>query len=174
MRTVWQHRLVLSLALTGFVGVLELQAWPFPAEDLVLALIQAERPGLYAGLHYTYTTLWFSAPFFALSMGFSLLYIFASRWERGAPVQPLPSYPAPETREALCLVLGEQHHRTSPARATTPHWLVIPERGLYTGIAIIGAIGTGKTSACLIRTSSSCWRIVPTIPSGRSAAWSWK
>jgi len=46
-------------------------------------------------------------------------------------------------------VLGEQHHRTSPARAPIPRWLVIPERGLYTGVAIIGAIGTGKTSACL-------------------------
>jgi len=45
MRTVLQHRLVLSLALTSVVGVLGLQAWPFPAEHLVLALIQAERPG---------------------------------------------------------------------------------------------------------------------------------
>ena len=45
MRTVLQHRLVLSLALTGVLGVLGLQAWPFPAEDLIFALIQAERPG---------------------------------------------------------------------------------------------------------------------------------
>jgi hypothetical protein len=30
-----------------------------------------------------------------------------------------------------------------------PDWLLIPERGLYTGIAIIGAIGSGKTSACM-------------------------
>jgi len=57
MRTVLQHRLVLSLALTSVVGVLGLQAWPFPAEHLVLALIQAERPGLYAGFQYAYTTL---------------------------------------------------------------------------------------------------------------------
>src|SRR5207253_6786299 len=27
--------------------------------------------------------------------------------------------------------------------------LTIPERGLYTGIAIVGAVGTGKTSGCL-------------------------
>ena len=149
MRSMLQHRLVLCLALAGVVGVLGLQAWPFPGQNLVLALIQAERPGLYAGFQYTYTTLWFSTPFFALSMGFSLLYIFASRWDRGAPFQPLPHYRTPERREDLYLVLGERHHRTSPTRATVPRWLVVPERGLYTGIAIIGAIGTGKTSACL-------------------------
>ena len=26
---------------------------------------------------------------------------------------------------------------------------MIPERGLYTGVAIFGAVGSGKTSACL-------------------------
>ena len=31
----------------------------------------------------------------------------------------------------------------------TPDWLVIPERGLYTGVAIFGAVGSGKTSACM-------------------------
>jgi hypothetical protein len=49
------------------------------------------------------------------------------------------------------LVLGEQHHRRSPRRAETSQSLVIPERGLYTGTLVVGAIGTGKTSACLYR-----------------------
>ena len=30
-----------------------------------------------------------------------------------------------------------------------PKWLTIPERGLYTGVAIFGAVGSGKTSACM-------------------------
>ena len=30
-----------------------------------------------------------------------------------------------------------------------PSWLVIPERGLYTGVAIFGAVGSGKTSVCM-------------------------
>ena len=30
-----------------------------------------------------------------------------------------------------------------------PSWLTIPERGLYTGVAIFGAVGSGKTSACM-------------------------
>jgi hypothetical protein len=36
-----------------------------------------------------------------------------------------------------------------PRRASQPQWLTIPERGLYTGVIIVGAIGTGKTSACM-------------------------
>lgn len=46
-------------------------------------------------------------------------------------------------------MLGEQHQRTSPARAAQPTWLAIPERGLYTGLLVVGAIGSGKTSACM-------------------------
>ena len=38
--------------------------------------------------------------------------------------------------------------RRRSARASR-RWLSIPERGLYTGMAIVGAIGTGKTSACM-------------------------
>ena len=46
-------------------------------------------------------------------------------------------------------MLGEQHQRTAPDPTPQPRWLTIPERGLYTGLMIVGAIGTGKTSACM-------------------------
>jgi hypothetical protein len=77
------------------------------------------------------------------------LYIFVARTGRRQRPQALPPYPAPETRDDLFLVVGEQHRRASVERASEPRWLVIPERGLYTGMAIVGAIGTGKTSACM-------------------------
>ena len=47
------------------------------------------------------------------------------------------------------LVLGETHNLTSPGAAARPEWLTIPQRGLYTGVMILGAVGTGKTSACM-------------------------
>jgi hypothetical protein len=47
------------------------------------------------------------------------------------------------------LVLGETHDARKPGRAPEPTWLTIPQRGLYTGIMIVGAVGTGKTSACM-------------------------
>jgi hypothetical protein len=36
-----------------------------------------------------------------------------------------------------------------PEASSKPWWLTIPERGLYTGIAVVGAIGSGKTSCCM-------------------------
>ena len=47
------------------------------------------------------------------------------------------------------MILGEQHQRIVSGPAPEPQWLVTPEDGLYTGMAIVGALGTGKTSACI-------------------------
>ena len=47
------------------------------------------------------------------------------------------------------LVVGEVHHPVKAVEIPNPKWLVIPERGLYTGVAIFGAVGSGKTSACM-------------------------
>jgi hypothetical protein len=79
----------------------------------------------------------------------ALLTIFATPSDEEEADQALPPYPDPWARQDLCLVLGERHHRTTPTPASQPQWLTIPERGLYTGLIIVGAIGTGKTSACL-------------------------
>ena len=54
--------------------------------------------------------------------------------------------PASPSDAAPSVVVGELHH---PASATRPSWLVIPKTGLYTGILIVGVVGSGKTSACM-------------------------
>ncbi len=149
MRLLIEYRFVLTMALSAVIGVIGLRAWPFPAENVFLDLIAARRPGLSVALAYTYATLWFSTPLLVLNVIGSLLYIFVARLDRRPTSHPLPPYPAPEARTDLFLVLGERHHATSPTRACHPGWLVIPERGLYTGLAIVGAIGTGKTTACI-------------------------
>ena len=46
-------------------------------------------------------------------------------------------------------MVGEVHHPVSGREVADPEWLVIPERGLYTGTLVCGAIGSGKTSACM-------------------------
>ena len=143
-----EQRGLVSLAVSAVVGAAGLHRYPFPSHDPVLALIQLERPTVYAMFAYTYAALWFSSAFWLASMACSCLWIFMPRGGSGKAA-PLPPYPKPEHREDLFLVLGEQHHRTSPERAATPTWLTIPERGLYTGIFVVGAIGSGKTSACL-------------------------
>ena len=50
---------------------------------------------------------------------------------------------------AIGELLGEAHLGRTSGPAPIPAWLTIPQRGLYTGVMILGAVGTGKTSACM-------------------------
>ena len=50
----------------------------------------------------------------------------------------------------LELIVGELHHQLKPKPSPAPRWLSIPERGLYTGICVVGAIGSGKTKAVIL------------------------
>ena len=52
-------------------------------------------------------------------------------------------------QKAPAIVIGEVHHPVEAREIFSPSWLTIPERGLYTGVAIFGAVGSGKTSACM-------------------------
>ena len=49
----------------------------------------------------------------------------------------------------LYVVLGERHHPTKPGPVAAPDWLTVPSRGLFTGIIVVGAVGSGKTSGCI-------------------------
>lgn len=149
IRPLFVHRVPISLALSVCVSLIGTNAFPFPAENPLLLLIDAAHPWLFAAFSYAYPTLWCTTTFVAFTVASSVLYILTARIDRAASPQPLP--PCPSTRHSrdLFLVLGELHKRTVPTRAVAPRWLVIPERGLYTGIAIIGSIGSGKTSACM-------------------------
>src|SRR5215210_5293028 len=98
MRGLVEYRVVLSLAVSALTGAVGLHAYPFPSDQVVLALIRLERPLVYAGFAYTYAALWVSSSFFLASVGFSCLYIFVRRDGRSAAMESLPPYPAPEHR----------------------------------------------------------------------------
>ena len=61
----------------------------------------------------------------------------------------LPTWPLSPTADGPAIVVGEVHHPDRAIESPAPEWLTIPERGLYTGVAIVGAVGSGKTSACM-------------------------
>jgi hypothetical protein len=63
----------------------------------------------------------------------------------------LAPYVPPAMRSELYLVIGELHHPKRPQSAATPQWLIVSERGLFTGVAIFGAVGSGKTSGYICR-----------------------
>jgi hypothetical protein len=141
-----RHRYNLVLSLGAVIAVERLL--PFPSNHPLLRLIAIERPGVFAALSWGYLALTASTTFLALSVLTSIVYI-AARGRGSVRYRPLPPYPKLEQRREPFLVLGERHHATKEGRAPEPAWLTIPERGLYTGIAVIGAIGSGKTSACV-------------------------
>jgi hypothetical protein len=149
MRRALEFRAPINLALAGVVGVVGLQRFPFPSDNAFLAAIDARKPWLFEGLAYLYATLWFSTPLIVLSVTTALLYVAVMRLEKGVSFGPLPPFPDPGKRQEPFLVLGEQHHPTKPIRISQPSWLTIPRRGLHTGVMILGAVGTGKTSACM-------------------------
>jgi hypothetical protein len=115
----------------------------------MLLLVAAEKPAILIAVKYAYLAMLFSTPFIGASMLFSLLYIFFVRPQESIALAPLPPYPPVNERDRLFLVIGELHHPKRPEPIEQPKWLMIPDRGLYTGIAIFGAIGSGKTSCCI-------------------------
>lgn len=149
LRTILQGRAVLALLVAAAAGTWGLHAFPVQADNPFLALIAARRPHVFGVLSYGYATLWFTTPYLLASILLSLVTIVVFRSVPSVAYRALPRYPEPEDRPAPTLVLGEAHDATRPGRAPEPTWLTIPQRGLYTGIMILGAVGTGKTSACM-------------------------
>jgi len=149
VRRALELRAPLNLAMATAVGVVGLRLWPFPVDNAFLAVIDARKPWLFEGLAYLYATLWFTTPLIGLTVITALLNVAVMRGDRRPFYGPLPRYPKPAARPEPFLVLGEQHHPTQPTRVSAPTWLMIPRRGLHTGVMILGAVGTGKTSACM-------------------------
>jgi len=145
-----EHRSVLSLGLSIASGIVLQSLFPVRYDDPLLRLLALERPAIFQGLVWSYNTFLYSTPFLVLSILFSLGYVHLYAPERNWIVGQLPPYPDPLRRKTLEVVIGELHHRLMPRPSPTPQWLVIPERGLFTGICVIGAVGSGKTKAVIL------------------------
>ena len=149
LHAIVDSRSLIALLIAACVGTWGVLTYPVQTENPFLGLIHLQRPTAFAVLSYGYTTLWFTTPFLAVSLVTSLLTIIASRRPRTKRTRVLPPYPAAASRPAPSIVLGESHFTRSLGRAPEPTWLTIPERGLYTGVMVLGAVGSGKTSACM-------------------------
>jgi hypothetical protein len=140
-------RTVLSLFCGALVGWW-LNGWyGFPEHDYFVVMTKHLAPGVYQWLKYSWIAMLYSTPTLAFAGLFTMVYVYVPEGEhevKGA----LPPFPSAH-RERLALVLGEVHHRRKIGPADRPHWLTIPERGLYTGIAAFGSTGSGKTAGVL-------------------------
>lgn len=148
-RALVEARMLGAMLVAAAVGSWGLHVYPISTDNVFLALIEAQRPRVYRVLATGYAALWFATPFFAASLLASFAAILTYRTGPRVRPQPLPPYPAVKDRPAPTLVLGEAHFVATPGRAPDPQWLTIPQRGLYTGVMVLGAVGTGKTTACM-------------------------
>src|SRR3989449_4726981 len=140
---------LIAMLIAMAIGTWGLHAYPVQTDNVFLALIALKKPAVFHLLTYGYATLWFSTAFLAASLVTSVFAILAYRYPVTARLRPLPPYPEPASRPTPTLVLGERHFARALGPAPEPTWLTIPQRGLYTGVMILGAVGTGKTSACM-------------------------
>jgi len=122
---------------------------PFPEQQVFLEVIALRAPQVLASFRWLYWVSLFSTPYMAYAAILSVLYVFTLKVGRRVTAGRLPPYPDPRKRNDLFLVIGEVHDPRKPGPSRTPSWLIVPERGLFTGIAVFGAVGSGKTSSCL-------------------------
>lgn len=149
LERVANSRTFLSVVLAGLTGLILFFSHPFPQGNLYLQYIALKDPLVFSVLARSYTLFLFTTPFFIYSAAFSGVYLLSFGRRRKQKRSSLPSYPDPSFRKDLFLVIGEVHHPTKIGHGSSPHWLTIPEKGLFTGIGIFGAVGTGKTSCCM-------------------------
>ena len=125
---------------------------PFPSldENPLLALVNYHTPNFFDVLVIWY----YLSPFVAVMLSGLIAVTVWKVWLEGrrrdfAPFAKLPPWPLDLKQKAPAIVIGEVHHPVEAREIFSPSWLTIPERGLYTGVAIFGAVGSGKTSACM-------------------------
>lgn len=123
--------------------------YPFPEGQVFLRVISLRAPHVFQSFKYLYWASLFSTPYMIFAATLSAIYVFTLKLGRQTSPGRLPEYPDARARTDLFLVLGEVHNPRKPGPSPTPHWLTVPERGLFTGIVVFGAVGSGKTSCCL-------------------------
>lgn len=147
----WRFVIALLAALVALLWSVRTRHFPPAGSDPLLDLIAVHDPGFHAFLrvyHLTLPPLLSFVGVLSLSSGRRLWLDALGRPNRPARGS-LPPWPTSTEDSSPSLVVGETHHPVENRETSQPQWLTIPERGLYTGVAIFGAIGTGKTSACM-------------------------
>jgi len=149
MSDILEYRHSIAGVLALATGLTLFYLYPFPESNIFLRAVFLRAPEAYLSFKYLTLAMLYATPWLAYSVVLSGVYIFTLKLRRPDKPGRLPRYPEPRKRDQLFLVAGEVHNPRKPTPSPNPKWLVIPERGLYTGIAILGAVGTGKTSCCM-------------------------
>ena len=147
MTRLHESRRQTTLVVSVITGIVLLSFAPFPAAQWLFQILREQRAGLFYLLAGLYNLFLFTTSYWLVSAVLSVAGRIAGA--RKAEARPVSLPPWPDQQAGLCLVVGERHSRRNPDPVENPNWLIIGERGLFTGVAIIGAIGSGKTSCCM-------------------------
>ncbi len=127
-----------------FLGVV-----PDPDVDPLLYVFRENSPRL----SWYFVLMSFFAPgvlfLICSSIGESVVRVWVGRIVDVRTRGRLPPWPLRPDDAAPRLCIGEVHYKTKLAESPHPKWLMMPEKGLYTGLIIFGAVGTGKTTSCM-------------------------
>jgi hypothetical protein len=118
---------------------------PFPDANLFVHVMVIRAASAYVFFKDSYTLFLDTTPYIVYSVLLAALYIFALKATCKTRAGKPTLYPDPAKRTELSLIVGELHHPRTQMPSETPHRLVIPKRGLFTGIA-------GLTSGVVIPT----------------------
>ena len=144
--------------------------FPGPGGNPVLDLVTYHDPAFHTVIRVWY----YAAPAVAVvlfgSLGLSVWRVWLQPRAGGGSRGTLPPWPASPEDAAPSLVIGELHHPVVPRESERPSWLIIPETGLYTGVLIVGAVGSGKTSACMYPFAEQLLSWQADRPGSRAAA----
>ena len=167
----WSHVFLVFVALDASIARYISSPFPAGSENPVVALMALDAPVLLWLAHGWYAAM----PGVMVVIGVTLFSGVWRVWFEAAPTKKqgkggLPPWPVADTDENPAIVVGETHHPVEAREVPNPEWLVIPERGLYTGIAIFGAVGSGKTSACMHPFARQLLGWQATNPERRAAA----
>lgn len=149
-RILVRHRFLLSAGLSSAAGIILRSIVLVPVADPLFCYAALQRPTIYHAFVWSYGAFLFTTPFLMLSVCFSFVYIHFYKEETAEILGNLPEYSDPRHRQDLFLILGELHHQLEATPAAHPQWLSIPEKGLYTGVVALGAIGSGKTRGLIL------------------------
>ena len=166
-----RHIVLFFLAAAASAGRYFSSPFPPGSENPVVALMALNAPVLLWVMHGWYAAM----PGVVVFIGGTLTLGVWRVWFEPGPRKKrgkggLPPWPIAASDEKPAIVVGETHHPVEAREISNPDWLVIPERGLYTGVAIFGAVGSGKTSACMHPFARQLLGWQATNPKKRAAA----
>ena len=139
----------------------------FPDADPVAVLVRYHTPNVYRAVIAWYDVVLGLAVFLAGQLLISTSRIWFARIGVGLGLRArLSTWLLSPTADRPAIVSGVGYSPVTLTAGPAPDWRLISARDRYPGAVMFGAVGSGKTAACLPPSRANACAGRPTIPSG--------